>query len=236
MLDYSFKCVEEIHKNYAYSLVELLIVITIVALLIVAGVGAYSNQHRVQVYNGAIRHIDGLIKSARNGALSGKIVKNDTGQEDPGTGESGASGAIDSTGQISVDLVPLGVYFHKSGNGGRCVGTANGSVVFFHDSYPADTPNYGLDTTNCRDKVREDYNLPGGVIITDIKMQNSAGWQDSEEGIVMFKPPRADVIISDNTGALGGIILRVELSMEAGSARRVYFNIDARTGSVELSN
>jgi len=195
-------------KQQAYSLVEILIVITIVALLIVGGVVAYFQQYQLQVYKGAVRQIDSLLRSARSSALSGKIA--DTQLEDS-------------------ERLPFGIYFSK---GSGVIGALDqGSVLSFYDSYPKDAPNSNYDQ---EDQLKQEFHLPSKVTITNLQLKKGSEWQQVPKGAVIFQPPRAQVVISDNAGSTDWLALQVEISLEPGSGQKTNFIIDVRTGNIQL--
>lgn len=172
-----------------FTLVELMVVVTIIGVLAVSTVPSYFRSQKNAKYENAVSEIISLFKETRNQAISGQFVLNGTVQTTPEGG--------------------YGVFIDKASTPQK--------IVSFIDNKPTTKGNQIFETTPVAnmDTILATFTLPTEITITTMSgaltSDRTGTPTELNTAVVLFIPPQGDSYINENDNTKNLIDLNLVL-------------------------
>lgn len=164
-----------------FTLGELIVVMAIVGIIAAISLNTYGKQREQVKFNDSLSKILNVIQTARTYASTSRSAYN-------------------SAGELKVPAEGYGVYIDKTGK----------KLVLFANTQAGTTAEknqynqVSLIPGNI-DKLEETYNLPSNVNIQSLSLITISGTDEtattSDKAVIFFRPPLAEVTITDNADA-----------------------------------
>lgn len=167
------------------TLAEMIIVMAIVGIIFAIGSNTYRGQREVVEFNNSLTEVIGMMKTARNYAITSRQVNDDSqpaGQE------------------LYIPEEGYGIYFEQSSTPGisKVILFANTSTT----SPDAKVNQYDDDSTNPDDITEVEYILPDNTNFEGIYSDKGIT-SEGDRAVIIFKPPLADTYIATNDAPAG---------------------------------
>jgi len=176
------------NRTKGFTIIELLVVIIIIAIVASIGTNTYQSQRSQARYNNSIIKVLGMIKQARNYAVSSRAVYDET--KNPGE-------------ESYIPPEGYGVYIERSDTPG-----ASRFVLFANTE--TNDPEEQDQYDEGKDIIEEEYflsletNFIGLFTDQDLPTHTAIGGGDDNKAVIIFRPPLADAALAVNDNPVQG--------------------------------
>jgi prepilin-type N-terminal cleavage/methylation domain-containing protein len=195
-------------KKKGYTLGELIVVMAIVGIIAAIGLNTYGKQRELTRFNDSLSKTLSIIQTARTYASTSRS-------------------AYDTAGILNVPREGYGVYFNK---------TNKQVILFANVKAGTDQEKNIYNSGSGNDTIEETYTLPDNVNLERFLDGETPFPTDKNEAVIIFRPPLADVTITDNNALTLTSIntLRLQFSRVGAESVKKFIRINKTAGFPEI--